>query len=168
MKDVSPKRSALMARVRTKHTKPEMAVRQAAHALGYRFRLHCRNMPGSPDLVFPSRKMAIFVHGCFWHRHVGCRRTTTPKTRAAFWQTKFDANVVRDARNIDALQSVGWKVLIVWECETIDPVALRAKLPMFLDELTRAGKAPFATRRESRRARYTGSEHAEALVHVST
>lgn len=132
MNDVPPERSALMARVRARHTQPEMAVRRAAHALGYRYRLHCRDMPGSPDLVFRSREKAIFVHGCFWHRHAECRRTTTPKTRAAFWEMKFEANVARDARNINALQSAGWSVSVIWECETVDVVALRAKLLLFL------------------------------------
>ena len=141
MNDVDPKRSALMARVRGKNTKPEMAVRQAVYGLGYRYRLHRRDLPGTPDLVFASQKKAIFVHGCFWHRHKGCRRTTTPKTRAKFWQSKFDANVDRDKRNIVALQSAGWKVLIVWECEAIDSASLRARLSVFLKKRSGVRKA---------------------------
>ena len=132
MKDVDPKRSALMARVRTKNTKPELIVRQTTYALGYRYRLHRRDLQGSPDLVFSRQKKAIFVHGCFWHRHHGCRRTTIPKIRAEFWRAKFEANVDRDARNISALRAAGWHVLVVWECETTDVVSLRAKLQCFL------------------------------------
>jgi DNA mismatch endonuclease (patch repair protein) len=123
-----------MARVKSKGTKPEMTVREAARALGHHYRLHRRDLPGSPDLVFPRLKKAIFVHGCFWHRHRGCRRTTAPKTRAQFWQMKFETNVARDQRNIDALRFACWKVLVVWECETTDMVSLRAKLQSFLGE----------------------------------
>lgn len=121
-----------MARVRGKHTKPEIAVRKMAHALGYRFRLHRRNLPGTPDLVFPGRRKAIFVHGCFWHRHENCPRCTTPKTRAVFWNDKFAANMARDARNRCALEGAGWTVLTVWECETLDTGALKATLAEFL------------------------------------
>jgi DNA mismatch endonuclease (patch repair protein) len=128
---IDPKRSALMARVRGKDSKPERIVRRLAHALGYRFRLHYRNLPGTPDLVFPRLRKAIFVHGCFWHRHHGCTRTTTPKTRAAYWRTKFAANVERDARKERQLKALGWKVLIVWECETFDPITLARRLRAF-------------------------------------
>jgi DNA mismatch endonuclease (patch repair protein) len=128
MNPIDPKRSALMARVKSKNTKPEMTVRRIAYALGYRYRLHRRDLPGSPDLVFVSQRKAIFVHGCFWHRHEGCRRTTMPKTRAKFWQSKFDANVSRDHKNVVALQSAGWKVLVIWECEATDIVTLRRAL----------------------------------------
>ena len=118
---VTPARSANMSKVRGKNTKPEMAVRRAAHALGLRFRLHHRDLPGTPDLVFPGRKTAIFVHGCFWHRHPGCSKAgPPPKTRTAFWQAKFDRNTARDARNVEALRAAGWSVAIVWECETRD------------------------------------------------
>lgn len=116
--DVDPVRSRLMAAVRSKDTKPELAVRRVAHALGLRFRLHRRDLPGTPDLVFPSRRKAVFVHGCFWHRHSGCRRTTTPKTRREFWMSKFEKNVSRDRENVAKLRSMGWGVLIIWECET--------------------------------------------------
>ncbi|HEX4764924.1 MAG TPA: very short patch repair endonuclease [Lichenihabitans sp.] len=129
---VTPQRSALMARVRGKNTTPEMLVRRAAHALGYRFRLHPKQLPGRPDLVFPSRRKAIFVHGCFWHRHLGCRMASMPKTRAEFWSTKFEQNVRRDAAAIEALESTGWKVLVIWECETRDEAGLRRTLDKFL------------------------------------
>lgn len=94
-----------------------MAVRRAAHRLGYRFRLHRRSLPGRPDLVFPSRRAAIFVHGCFWHRHGGCRKASTPKTRVEFWEAKFARNVERDAEVQQRLRAAGWRVLVIWECE---------------------------------------------------
>lgn len=106
-----------MARVGQKNTKPEMTVRRALHRLGFRFRLHRRDLPGRPDIVLPKYRTAIFVHGCFWHRHPGCRRTTTPKTREAFWRDKFDANILRDRKATEALERAGWKVLVLWECE---------------------------------------------------
>jgi len=129
---VDPERSALMARVRDKNSKPETIVRRLVHALGYRFRLHRRNLPGTPDLVLSGLHSVIFVHGCFWHRHKGCSRTTTPKTRAAYWKDKFTANVERDALKERQLRALGWNVLIVWECETFDPNPLAARLAAFL------------------------------------
>ena len=122
-----------MAKVRGKNTKPEMAVRRAAHALGLRFRLHRRDLAGTPDLVFPKRKVALFVHGCFWHRHEGCSKASTPKTRVAFWQAKFDRNTARDGRTAEALQAAGWTVATVWECETRDPAALIRQLRGIFD-----------------------------------
>lgn len=106
-----------MARVGSKNTKPEMLVRRALHRLGFRFRLHRRDLPGRPDIVLPKYKTAIFVHGCFWHRHAGCRRATTPKTREAFWRSKFEANISRDRNAVEALKQGGWNVLVLWECE---------------------------------------------------
>lgn len=129
---VSPARSALMARVRGKNTTPELRVRREAHRQGRRFRLHQRSLPGSPDLVFPARRLAIFVHGCFWHRHAGCSRCTTPKTRRDFWAAKFEANVARDARNIASLKDLGWRVAVVWECETTDAQRLRSLIAALL------------------------------------
>ena len=131
---VDPARSELMRRVRGKNTTPERAVRRVAHALGYRFRLHRRDLPGTPDLVFPRLRRAIFVHGCFWHRHEGCARTTTPKTRAAYWREKFEQNTRRDRRNLAALRRLGWSVLVVWECQTFERTELLAKLSRFLDD----------------------------------
>lgn len=128
---VDPRRSALMGHVRGKNSKPEMVVRRLAHGLGYRFRLHCRNLPGTPDLVFPKLRKAIFVHGCFWHRHQGCYRTTTPKTRADYWASKFERNVKRDALKETQLRASGWDVLVVWECETFDPDVLADRLTAF-------------------------------------
>lgn len=130
---VDVRRSALMRRIRAKDTTPERAVRRAAHSLGYRFRLHRRNLPGTPDLTFPGLRKVIFVHGCFWHRHFGCPRTTTPKTRASYWHEKFEKNVERDRRNAAALRARGWEVLVIWECETFDQTELLATLCRFLD-----------------------------------
>jgi DNA mismatch endonuclease (patch repair protein) len=121
-----------MARVRDKNSKPELAVRRLVHGLGYRFRLHNRNLPGTPDLVFPRLRKAIFVHGCFWHRHHGCARTTSPKTRAAYWAEKFERNIERDQAKEGQLRALGWDVLIVWECETFDPRRLSRRLKAFL------------------------------------
>lgn len=108
-----------MARIRAKDTKPEMAVRQFAHGMGFRFRLHRRDLPGSPDLVFPRLRKAIFVHGCFWHLHSdpGCRNGVIPKTRTEWWTAKLERNRRRDQAAEAALRALGWDVLVVWECE---------------------------------------------------
>ncbi len=127
------RRSWLMGRVRSKHTKPEMIVRRAAHALGLRFRLHRKNLPGRPDLVFPRHRVALFVQGCFWHRHPGCRLASTPKTRTEFWQAKFDANVGRDARVVNELRAAGWRVVTIWECETRKDEILSERLAVIDD-----------------------------------
>lgn len=111
-------RSDIMRAVKRAHTAPEMIVRQELHALGLRFRLHRRDLPGSPDIVVPRLRTVIFVHGCFWHRHSDCRYATTPKTRQEYWLPKFAANIERDARKEAQLQALGWRVLLVWECET--------------------------------------------------
>lgn len=107
-----------MSRVRGKHTSPEIRVRRAAHALGLRFRLHRRDLPGRPDLVFPKHRVALFVHGCFWHRHPGCSKASTPKSHTDFWQGKFDTNVARDKHVSSELVAAGWRVMTIWECET--------------------------------------------------
>jgi len=117
-----------MARIKGKNTKPELAVRRALHALGYRFRLHRSDLPGRPDIVLPRYRTAIFVHGCFWHRHPGCPKASTPKTRSDFWKDKFQTNVARDRRDAKALENADWQVLVVWECETRQVGALSAKL----------------------------------------
>lgn len=109
-------RSRMMAAIGRRDTKPEIQVRKALHAAGFRFRLDVRDLPGSPDIVLPKWHTAIFVHGCFWHRHPDCARATTPSTRPDFWQRKFDANVKRDSRAENALLTQGWKVAVVWEC----------------------------------------------------
>ena len=107
-----------MSRVKGKNTTPEMRVRRAAHASGLRFRLHRKDLPGKPDLVFPKFRVAMFVHGCFWHRHNACSKASMPKSRTEFWRDKFDANVSRDARVEAELEALGWRVVTIWECET--------------------------------------------------
>lgn len=116
MDSVDPiKRSAIMRSVRQRDTGPEMALRRGLHALGLRYRLHAKELPGRPDIVFRRRKACVFVHGCFWHRH-GCWKTTTPKSNADFWNGKFVANVARDRRAVDELLASGWRVVTIWEC----------------------------------------------------
>lgn len=129
MKPETPEaRSAVMRAVKGRDTRPEMAVRRAAHALGYRFRLHRRELPGSPDLVFPSRKTAVFVHGCFWHGHDCPRGARAPKTNADYWRAKIARNVARDARVIAELEALGWRPAVIWECMINDPIAVTAFL----------------------------------------
>ena len=122
-----------MARIRSRDTQPEVTVRRLLYSLGYRYRLHRRDLPGSPDICFPGRKKVIFVHGCFWHRHDGCARATTPKTRTSFWEEKFRKNVIRDRRNMTGLVELGWETMVVWECETSDLERLAPRLARFLD-----------------------------------
>jgi DNA mismatch endonuclease (patch repair protein) len=126
-------RSANMARVKGRNTRPEMIVRRLTHAMGYRYRLHVRDLPGKPDLVFRSRQKVIFVHGCFWHRHEGCRRATTPQSNEAFWREKLSRNADRDAEQIKALNRKGWKVLVIWECQIRDRDAIAATIQSFLE-----------------------------------
>lgn len=106
-----------MSRISGRNTGPELRLRSLLHRAGFRFRLHAKQLPGRPDVILPKYRTAIFVHGCFWHRHPGCRNTTMPSTRQEFWQEKFGGNVSRDARNQAALEAAGWTVLTVWECE---------------------------------------------------
>jgi DNA mismatch endonuclease (patch repair protein) len=115
-------RSRIMSRIRAKNTAPEMAVRRYLHAHGFRYRLHDRRFPGTPDLVLPRYHAAVFVHGCFWHRHPGCRFAYTPKSRTEFWREKFRANVARDKRDRASLEAAHWTVLTVWECEIAENV----------------------------------------------
>lgn len=130
---VSPeKRSRMMAGIKGKNTKPEMVVRKLVHGMGFRFRLHRKDLPGSPDLVLPRLRRAIFVHGCFWHRHLGCRLAYMPKSNAQFWLDKLEANIRRDALALKALDALGWEVLIVWACEVSNRHALAQKLNSFL------------------------------------
>lgn len=121
-------RSALMSRIRGANTKPEIVVRSLLHRMGFRFRLHRRDLPGSPDIVLPRHATVVFVHGCFWHRHARCKGATTPKSRVDFWQAKFAKNVERDKRNRRDLRRLGWKVVVVWECDLKKPVRLEATL----------------------------------------
>ncbi|WP_034754349.1 very short patch repair endonuclease [Janthinobacterium lividum] len=113
----SATRSRMMSGIQSKNTKPEMVVRRYLHALGFRYRLHARDLPGSPDLVLPKYRVVIFVHGCFWHQHAGCRFATQPASNVERWKTKFQSNLERDAKNLAALQAAGWHVFVVWECE---------------------------------------------------
>lgn len=132
-------RSALMARVRGKNTKPELIVRKMVFAAGYRYRLHVRTLPGKPDLVFPSRKKVIFVHGCFWHFHANCKRARIPKSHVEFWSEKLNTNKARDDRTRRALIQAGWEVYVVWECELHDHRALEENLRSFLDTVIPTG-----------------------------
>jgi DNA mismatch endonuclease, patch repair protein len=122
-----------MSRVRGKDTRPEMVVRRQVFAAGYRYRLHAVNLPGKPDLVFPGRHKAIFVHGCFWHRHLGCSFSRMPKSRVEFWTVKLEGNRARDARNEAALRTLGWSFLTVWECELGDMDSLLHRITAFLE-----------------------------------
>ena len=117
---VSEQRSRNMSAIKSKNTKPEIKVRKVLHSMGYRFRLHRKDLPGSPDIVLPKYKTVIFVHGCFWHRHENCKYASTPKTRQEFWEAKFQENINRDKLNQENLSSKGWKIIIVWECEIKD------------------------------------------------
>ena len=126
--------SGMMRRVRAKNTAPELAVRRALFARGYRYRLHIANLPGKPDLAFPGRRKAIFVHGCFWHQHSGCPKATVPGTRTDWWRTKLQRTVERDRENRAALESMGWTVAIAWECETRRFDDLMPRLTAFLSD----------------------------------
>jgi DNA mismatch endonuclease (patch repair protein) len=111
-------RKRMMSGIRNKNTKPELIVRKVLFALGYRFRVHRRDLPGAPDIVLPGRNIAIFVHGCFWHQHAGCRFFKTPASNVDFWKQKLNKNVERDHRSVDQLRKLGWRVLVVWECSS--------------------------------------------------
>ncbi|NWH07333.1 MAG: DNA mismatch endonuclease Vsr [Alphaproteobacteria bacterium] len=129
---ISPeRRSANMRQIRSRDMKPEMAVRRLAHGMGYRYRLHRRDLPGKPDLVFGPRRAVIFVHGCFWHQH-DCRDGHNPKSNGGYWDAKLRRNVERDAEVRARLEADGWRVLVIWECEARDAEALRATLADFL------------------------------------
>ena len=123
------KRSEVMSRIRGKDTKPEIIVRRYLHGLGFRFRLHKKGIPGKPDLWLPKYNAAIFVNGCYWHRHPGCRLAYTPKQNRAFWEEKFESNMLRDKENLAALQAKGIRVLVVWECQLKTVRAYERTLP---------------------------------------
>ena len=125
------RRSWNMSRIRGRNTGPEIRLRSLLHRAGFRFRIHVRDLPGRPDIVLPRYRTAIFVHGCFWHRHPGCRNSTMPSTRRDFWEEKFEENIRRDLRNRHALEGAGWSVAVVWECE------LEADAQGVLDRITR-------------------------------
>lgn len=128
----SAKRSWNMSRIRSKDTKPEILVRSLLHRMGFRYRLHVHTLPCCPDIVLPKWRSVILVHGCFWHRHRGCNQAYTPKTRSDFWKKKFRDNVRRDRSGQNSLLELGWRVHIVWECETQDIARLQRRLKVFL------------------------------------
>jgi DNA mismatch endonuclease, patch repair protein len=129
----SEERSLLMARIRSRDTSPELIVRRLVHGMGFRFRLHQKDLPGKPDLVLARHKCILLVHGCFWHRH-GCALSSKPKTNSAYWEEKIAANIARDARNTTLLQELGWRVKVIWECETrrADVSGLAGELRSFI------------------------------------
>lgn len=125
-------RSDNMRRIRSKDTAPEMAVRRLTHGLGYRYRLHRKDVPGKPDLVFPARRKVIFIHGCFWHQHPGCREGRPPKSNTAYWLPKLERNQQRDKAALESLATLGWDALVIWECEIKDGPGLARKIAEFL------------------------------------
>lgn len=134
-KPISPeKRSVIMRAIRSKDTKPEMYVRRLLHSLGYRFRLHVKGLPGSPDIVFSARRKVMFIHGCFWHQHpsVHCRSSSKPKSNTGYWDKKLERNIERDIQNQADLDSLGWEYLVLWECELNDVEVLQERLVSFL------------------------------------
>lgn len=136
MDTFSPKeRSEIMRRVRGKNTRPEKAVRSLLHRLGFRFRLYRDDLPGKPDIVLPKHKTIIFVHGCFWHRHAGCSRASTPATRQEYWLPKFRRTIERDRNNQEKLRDEGWNVILVWECQLDDMDQLAERLQMQIQGL---------------------------------
>ena len=128
------KRSWVMSRVKGRDTKPEILIRSVVHRMGYRFRVHRRDLPGNPDIVLPRHGKVIFVHGCFWHGHKNCPRSKRPTTNTVFWNDKLNKNIERDKRFQKKLRSMGWKVLVVWQCETRKPEKLLMKLERFLHD----------------------------------
>ena len=125
---VSEQRSKNMAAIKSKNTKPEIKVRKVLHSMGYRFRLHSKDLPGSPDIVLPKYKTVIFVHGCFWHRHENCKYASTPKTTQEFWKKKFKENIKRDSEIQDKIKNLDWRSVVIWECETKNIENLREKI----------------------------------------
>jgi DNA mismatch endonuclease, patch repair protein len=129
-------RSERMSRIRGKDSKPEMRVRRLVHGMGFRYRLHRRDLPGIPDLVFPSRKKVIFMHGCFWHRHSDpdCELARLPKSRLDFWKPKLERNRQRDDENQEKLEKLGWKSLVIWECQSRNVNLMKSMIRRFLEE----------------------------------
>lgn len=130
-------RSERMSRVKGKNSNPEMKLRKLIHGMGFRYRLHDRRLPGTPDLVFKSRRAVIFMHGCFWHRHKNCHLARLPKSKIDFWEEKLESNRVRDERNLASLRALGWSSLVVWECELKNPENVRQKVRYFLSSCER-------------------------------
>lgn len=133
----SETRSRIMSHIHGKDTAPEMAIRRLIHGMGYRYRLHDRSLPGTPDIIFRARKKIIFVNGCFWHRHQGCRLATIPKTNVDYWTEKFRLNAERDRKTLEEFESIGWKTLVIWQCEIRDVEKLKGKIIEFLGEIAR-------------------------------
>lgn len=127
-------RSERMSRIRLKDTKPELVVRRLIHGLGYRYRLHDRHLPGHPDLVFKGRGKIIFIHGCFWHLHAGCANNRPPKTRRDFWMPKLEGNRARDKREQAKLRKLGWRIMVIWECQLADTDRLTKRIQAFLEK----------------------------------
>ena len=125
------KRSEIMSRVKGTDTSVEIRVRQLLHSLGYRFKLHARDLPGKPDIVLPKHRSVVFVHGCFWHGHKACRRASIPQTNREFWTRKIEGNIDRDKRCVRELRESGWKVLVVWQCQTKDLTKLKKRITTF-------------------------------------
>lgn len=125
-------RSRNMSRIRSRDTKPEKIVRTLLHRAGFRFRLHVTHLPGKPDVVLPKHQKIVLVHGCFWHRHPGCKRCTTPSTNQGYWIPKLEGNAKRDRHTLRQLNQLGWKTLVIWECETKNPAKMDQKLRKFL------------------------------------
>lgn len=136
MADKFPKnvRSKVMSRIRSRDTKPEKLVRSIMHSLGFRFRLYDKNMPGRPDLVLKKYQTAVFVNGCFWHQHPGCKKSVVPKSNRAYWLPKLAKNVDRDKKNIEIIENQGWRCLILWECETKNHESLQIKIQTFMNK----------------------------------
>lgn len=126
MSETPEQRSRVMRAVRPRDTGAEMQVRRYLHAAGLRYRLHDKRLPGTPDIVFPARRLAVLVHGCFWHQHPGCKQAVRPQSNVGYWGRKLDGNIQRDARQLAALQALGWSVIVIWECETREPQKLAA------------------------------------------
>ena len=136
------KRSRIMSRIKGKDTRPELTVRSLLHGMGHRFRIHRTDLPGNPDIVLPKHKKVIFVHGCFWHGHIGCPRSKRPSTNTEFWQKKLDKNIRRDAKNIAGLEASGWTVLVIWQCEVKNMPELKHKLENFLGKESKQPGVP--------------------------
>lgn len=148
----STKRSQMMAGIRGRHTKPELVVRGMLHASGFRYRLHRKDLPGTPDIVLPRYRAVILVHGCFWHMHEGCKFSTIPSSNSEFWHEKLAKNRERDRRQLDALNSLGWRVLVVWECETRSSElreSLQLKLTQWLKGNQQIGEVPTPSQKGS-------------------
>ena len=155
----SQTRSRMMSGIRGKNTKPELALRRSLHAFGFRYRLHVKGILGKPDIVMPKYRAVIFVHGCFWHRHAGCRYATVPATHPEFWAAKFDANVARDAADQSALREAGWRVATVWECALLTETSTAQTRDMVAEWLHGAGAVLEVGDAERRKVPYPEPAH---------